>query len=366
MAIATVAALCAAGCFGGGAHRSRQSDPDALVLHAGDMPRGYREGDDTRCGLATSEEDDELASLLAAERPQACIIEIERLWASAAGPRGVTSAAYVFRDEGGAKRGFRDRKLLLQYTASLSARSEQPATLGDEARLVRGRGLNDPAAALIWRNGNVVAALVTEPASVHATRALAQQQQLRIEGKARPPRRVDTVEFALDDPDLKVPVYWLGRSFDPPGRLPELGLGEAFVLASGPGDTMKLDYGGFAGRPSADVTLDLWRPEAWGRFRRTLLGRLVWDSPCATRTSVRLRHGRAEIFEGYGTPRPLRRPCPRRAPDRTIAHVYLPGVVVAVDMPNCYMCAAAPAGRNPYETVAGMTAIARGLSLRSR
>lgn len=330
------------------------------------MSRGYREGDDTRCGFATSEEDDGLTSLFAEERPRACIVEIQRLWASAAGPRGVTSAAYVFRDEGGAKRGFRDRKLLLQYSASLTASSEQPATLGDEARLVRGRGLNDPAAAVIWRSGNVVAALATEPVDVHATIALARRQQRRIEGKARPAHRVDTVQLALDDPDLKVPVYWLGRFFDPPGPLPELGLGEAMLVASGPGDAMMLEYGGRARSRPVDVTLDLWRPEAWRRFRRTLLGRLVWDSPCASRTTVRLRNGHAEIFEGYGTPRPLRQPCPRRAPDRTVAHVYLPGVVVAVDMPYCYMCAAAPARRNPYETLAGMEAIARGLTLRPR
>jgi hypothetical protein len=338
------------------------------VLHAGDMPRGYREGDDTGCGVASSEETDELASLFAEERPQACVIELRRVWATASGPPSVTSAAYVFHDESGAKRGFRLRRLLLEYTGSLSEPSEQPATLGDEARFVRGRGLNHPAAALVWRSGSVVAVLMTEPADVHATRALAQRQERRIEGTARPPRRVDTTELALDDPALTLPVYWLGRSFDPPGPLPELRLADSTLLtsSSGPGDTVKLDYGVVGGSPTAGVTLDLWRPEAWRHFRRTLLGRLVWDSACARKTSVRLRHGHAEIFVGYGTPRPLRPPCPGRRPDRTIAHVYLPGVVVAVDMPNCYMCAAALPGRRPYETVAGMTAIARGLTLRSR
>jgi hypothetical protein len=337
------------------------------VLRAGDMSRGYREGDDTGCGVASSEAGGGLPSLFADERPRACVVELERVWAGAKGPRTVTSAAYVFHDSSGARRSLAARKPLLQYTASLSEPAEQPAALGDEARLVRGRGLNHPAAALVWRSGSVVAVLATEPADVHATRALAKRQQRRIEGTARPPRRVDTVELMLDDPALKLPVYWLGRSFDPPGPLPDLRLADATtLLGNGPGDTVKLDYGVVAGAPSAGVTLDLWRPEAWRRFRRTLLGRLVWDSPCARKTSVRLRHGHGEIFVGYGTPRPLRPPCPGRTPDRTIAHVYLPGVVVAVDMPNCYMCAAASSGRSPYETVAGMTAIARGLTLRPR
>jgi hypothetical protein len=350
--------------MGGGVHHV---DPHAAVLRAGDMPRGYREGDDTGCGVASSEKAGELASLFAEERPHACVVELERVWAGTTGPSTVTSAAYVFHDESGARRGFRARKLLLEYTASLSEPSEQPATLGDEARLVRGRGLNHPAAALVWRSGSVVAVLATEPADVHATRALAKRQQRRIEGTAPPPRRVDTVELALDDPALGLPVYWLGRSFDPPGALPELRLADATLLGpgSGPGDTVKLDYGGVARSRPIGVTLDLWRPGAWRRFRRTLLGRLVWDSACASKTSVRLRHGHAEIFAGYGTPRPLRPPCPERIPDRTLAHVYLPGMVVAVDMPYCYACAA-PARREPYETVAGMTAIARSLTLRPR
>ena len=360
--------MCAAGCLGGGAHGARRIDPHAALLRAGDMPRGYREGDDTGCGVASSEEADELASLFAEERPQACVIELRRVWATASGPPSVTSAAYVFHGVSGAKRGFRARRLLLQYNVGLSEGSEQTARLGSEARLVRGRGLNHPAAALVWRSGSVVAVLMTEPADVHATRALAQRQQRRIEGTARPPRRVDTVTLALDDPSLKLPVYWLGRSFDPPGALPKLRLADATLLtsSSGPGDTVKLDYGVVAGSPTAGVTLDLWRPGAWRRFRRTLLGRLVWDSACASKTSLRLRQGHAEIFQGYGTPRPLRPPCPERSHDRTIAHVYLPGAVVAVDMPYCYMCAAALPRRSPFETVAGMTAIARSLTLRRR
>ena len=112
------------------------------------------------------------------------------------------------------------------------------------------------------------------------------------------------------------------------------------------------------------LTLDLWTPGAWQRFRRTLLGRLVWDSPCARKTVVDLPGGHAEIFAGYGTRRPLERPCPDRPPDRVIAHVYLRGVVVAVDMPYCYACASHIGARSPYETVAGMTAIARGLRVR--
>jgi hypothetical protein len=198
--------------------------------------------------------------------------------------------------------------------------------------------------------------------------ALARLQQRRIAGTlpARPP--TDKVELQLDDPTLTLPVYWLGRSFDPAGALPRLDLVEASVLGTvpgtGPGNAVKLDYSGSAAGHSVGVTIDLWQPDAWQRFRATLLGRLVWDSDCARKTTLRLPDGHADIFEGYGTQRPLEPPCPSRPPDRVLAHVYLHGIVAAVDMPYCFSCAAPPVSGTPYETVPGMTAIAKGLRLR--
>ncbi len=333
------------------------------MLRAGDLPRAYSEGDDTACGIATTEEGPtELEQLFAQDHPRACVIELNRIWSPR---RTVTSAAFVFDDAAAAKRGFQARAVLLPYSASLEAAESQVMSLGDEARLVSGRGLNDPAVAVVWRRDNVVAILAVEPASGSTARRLATEQERRLEGRlaAKPPR--DSVELPLDDPALTLPVYWLGREFDAPG-LPTLRLaGAANVARSGPGNTVKLDYGGVEPNRIVGVTIDLWTPGAWRRFERTLLGRLVWDSPCARKTVVRLPAGHAEIYAGYGTPQPLQRPCPRRAPDRVIAHVYFGGVVAAVDMPYCYACAR-PSTPSPFETVAGMTAIARGLELRRR
>jgi hypothetical protein len=363
------ALLLVAGCGANHAPETRRIDnPEAAVLRAGDLPRGYREGDDTGCGLATTEGDDpELESVFANDRPRVCIIELERVWAGANGPRSVTSAAYVFHDAAAAARGFRTRTPLFAYTASLWPRETRGTGLGDEGQVVRGRGLNNPAVGVVWRTGNVLAMLVVEPADEPAALAFAHLQQRRIAGTSQavaPP--TDTIELELDDPALKLPVYWLGRSFDPAGPLPELDLGAASVLATGPGDSVKLDYGGAASGHAIGITLDVWQPDAWQRFRRTRLGRLVWDSGCARKTTVQLAGGQADIFQGYGTRLPLEPPCPSRPPDRVLAHVYLHGVVVAVDMPYCYSCAGPPVLRNPYETVAGMTAIAKGLRVRPR
>jgi hypothetical protein len=360
--------LLVAGCGRKDQHESRRiDDPEAAVLRAGDLPRGYVEGDDTGCGLATTEGDDpELESLFAKERPRACIVELERVWTGADGPRGVTSAAFVFRDEAAAERGLGAKASLLEYTASLTPGETQEFDLGDEGQLVRGRGLNDPAMGVLWRSGNVLAMLVVEPVDQPAAVSFARLQQRRIAGTLPVRAPKDMVELQLDDPALRMPVYWLGRSFDPGGPLPRLDLAEASVLGTGPGNTVKLDYVGSAGGHSVGVTIDLWRRDAWQRFRTTLLGRLVWDSSCARKTTVRLADGHADIYEGYGTQRPLEPPCPSRAPDRVLAHVYLHGVVAAVDMPYCFACAAPPVSGTPYETVAGMTAIAKGMRLRER
>jgi hypothetical protein len=115
-------------------------------------------------------------------------------------------------------------------------------------------------------------------------------------------------EVALDDPSLAVPVYWR-REFEPPG-LPGLELYEGVHLAGehGPGNEVKLDYQGEGLR--FGVSIDLWQPSTWNRFKATRLGRMVRDSPCARRSDVRLRQGRATIYGGYATSG-----CPDREPD---------------------------------------------------
>ena len=157
-------------------------------------------------------------------------------------------------------------------------------------------------------------------------------------------------------------MYWLGRSFDPPGALPPLELERASIGGAGPGQAVQLSYA-VQGRP-ASVTLDIFTPAVWRRFSRTRLGRLIWDSPCARARVVGLQDGRASIYQGFGAPKPLERPCPKHPPDRVVAHVQYPRVIVVVDMPYCYMCAAPAGRRSPHDTVQGMEALVRGLRLR--
>jgi hypothetical protein len=361
--------LTLAACGGAGDERAqapaRVIDPRQAVLRLSDLPRGYEYGDDTACGGVSATEGDWplLQPLFASEQPRGCIVEFGWVWSTSPEfPHGLTSAVFVFDDAAGARRAFEARDELARFTASLDAVRREDVELGDEAELLRGRGLNDRASAVVWRDGNLVGVLAGEPAD-DAVRELAERQHERIR-RSSPFPALDArdPELQLDDPSLDLPVYWLGRTYEPPGDLPALGLDLAAVGANGPGQSIQLWYGmrGFPGT----VTFDTYRPEDWRRFRRTLLGRLIWDSPCAHKTVVRLPIGRAEIYQGYGAPRPVLRPCPERRADRVLAHVHAGDVVIVVNLPYCYACARPRSPRNPYETVEATERLVRALKLR--
>jgi hypothetical protein len=307
-ALAAAFGLLLCGC-GESASSVRASE---LVLRTADLPKGYQYGDDSACGIAGATEGDwpKLEPLFAAERPDSCAMELEWVWAGRAPySNGLWSAAYLFDSEDAAHRAFEARDELASFTGTLDAKEREPFQLGDEAELLRGRGLNNAASGVVWRDGDIVGVIVVEPAKDDAARELAREQQRRIEHPSPSPPQENDTELQLDDPTVKLPVYWLGRSFDPPGPLPRLELELANVGGNGPGQVIQLWY-------RSGVTLDTYEPETWASFRRTRLGRLIWDSPCARKEVVPVKGGRAEIFMGYGDPNPVHRPCPERPRER--------------------------------------------------
>jgi len=135
------------------------------VLYRTDLPRGYQYGDDSGCGLASASEGDwpKLRPLFAEERPHTCAMQLEWVWRTKPRyPPMITSAAYVFPSESGARRAFAARDELAGFTAALRVRSRTKVELGDEGELLRGRGLNNSASGVVWRHGDVVAALIVE------------------------------------------------------------------------------------------------------------------------------------------------------------------------------------------------------------
>lgn len=364
LALVVVTAGCAGSNRGAksGSHPRSSANPRHYVLQPHDLSRGYEYGDDSVCGYPDASEGDwpKLEPLFASERPNACIMELQWVWGvEPPYARGVTSAAYVFRDADSARRAFEARNELSLFTASLSVKETKSVGLGDEAKQLHGQGLNNPASGIVWRYGNVVALVIVEPTKDKAARELAKKQQARLERPSTsvPQQPENDPELRLDDPGLKLPVYWFGRSYDPPGNLPPLRLRYSTVGGAGPGQSIQLWYNGDNG-----VSLDTWRLDAWDKFRRTRLGRLIWDSPCARKTVVDVEGGRAEIFEGYAAPYPVKRPCPKQPPNQLIAHIYYDKVVVAVNMPHCYECFESSTG--PYETLAAMKTLVRSLHPR--
>ena len=355
-----------------------------LVLRLPDVGNGYRIDSDSGCGrIGVEDAPQHVRQLILTYWPTGCEMIFNRWWLDSGGPpkgaRQIQSGAFVFPSVASATEAMGmaadlARHVLGDY-GGFTPHAE-PFALGDETKLFAvGRDFT-----IAWRRGAVLALLHVDGRSPALARqaalSLARVQQSRIERPTPvPPGANDDLEVALEDPRLSVPVYWLGRRFDPE-RLPALRL-ESAEGNYGPEECLwmaaSIDY---VGR-RAGVVLELWKPKRWARFKRTRLCRAnSWSSPCARKKVVSLRRGRAELFAGYAPrDRTAARPvpltpsaharaaasCPKRPRDDFVAHVYLPRVVVTVNMAACRRCDT-ESGR--YESFKALTAVVRGLRLR--
>jgi len=360
-------------------------DPAQLVLRVSDLPAGYQVGDDSGCGaLGVEGASASQRDLALTQQPDGCTMQFEQLYPEAdatADPPLVESIAFVFPTSESAESGFAIVDELIEYSVgeengSLREIGAPESPLGDETLLFQtsdatvGGKPRQPGAAAAWRSGAVVAALyvggLAGSAAEDAALALAVQQQRRIEAPTPvEPGDEDDREVALDNPNLGIDVYWLGREFDPKGDLPELTLYKGYgpiEPGGGPGYRVEVEYDVNELGPGVD--LGIWERAAWDRFVETDLGRLVWASPCAEKTPVALADGRADIYAGFGRRVPTT-PCPDQPFDRFLAHAYIGDVVVTANIPVCLSCAPEPTGNgNPYNSRDGMLAVVRGLRLR--
>jgi hypothetical protein len=341
------------------------------VLRLPDVGQGYVIGDDSGCGgLGTENAPSSVAQIAVTYYPvYICSMEFERLWRApkrtpTRGALYVSSTAFVFATDEGARAAFGIGKDLLAYelgieAKDLAARSERPA-LGDEASIffiahAFAPGRTDrPGLAVLWRRRGVLGALyvfgLREDRARQVTLTLARRQQERIEKPTPlPPKANDDREVRLDNPRLGIKIYWLGLRFAPGHRLPPVGLADVEGPLRDPDDvgyraTMTYE----AERDG--IVLDLWKPRRWASYRRSRFGRGFWDKPCARRRTVWLPRGHAELFKS----------CAGKRRARFVAHVYLPGAVVDAG-PYCVRCAA---GSGRYGSFKGLSAVARGLRLR--
>lgn len=351
--------------------------PERLTLRLADAGPGYVLSSDSECGLGIGspvEGEPSPLALLAFRHPHTgCLADMYELWAPPGSPErplNIGSAVFAFRDEDGPTAAIRHPRELAEYVFGLSggfASIPLLAPLGDAAVAYRVDDafvlsqLHRPAVVVIWRSGTTLALVMTGglrgAAVERETERLAAVQQQRIEHPTPLTRaETDDVEVPLDDPQLDPPAMWLGRDFDPAGKLPGLTLTNAGGSPPILGD-LRLDYG--PREPFRTVSLYVSHRSAWRRHARTRFGRLGWAEPCVRATRVRVEGGVAVIYAGH-----VRRQ--RRCgspPDRFLAHVFLRDVTVSVNPVECLSPFCREWG-GPYDSAAGMRAIVRALRPR--
>jgi hypothetical protein len=322
--LALLLALLAAGC--GGSYVGDEpdlSEPEAMMLRLSDLPPGFRHGDERGCSdrATTDGHDPELDEFLLETRPRWCVGDFSREWGGP--PRSLESSLFLFDSDKDAKRAWPLRKRLFDNFGRIFMTTERAR--GDVVPF-DSDGLQQFGAGEAWRDGRVVVAVYEEGLSGEDGRAfasdLAAKQRHRIDSPSDPAEE-DVREIALDDPTISIPVYWLGREFEPEG-LGKLELSQGDHLrGEEAGNQVEIDYEG----EGSSVTLDLWKPEAWRSSR------------CARRTELEVDGGRAEIHAGC-------------RPNRWRAYVRYDEVVVAVR------------ASGPYDSRDGMEAVVRGLRRR--
>lgn len=371
------------------------TDALELILRLGDLPLGYEVSDGTpeasiggvRCErVDPANTQAKLDDFLTRNEPAGCLALYQRTYRVAGSgpePLVVGTGAMRLASPEAAAAGLAVAPLLLSHALDdeLPEEIAPAATVGDGTRLFHWRhgGLfsegEETVTFLVWRSGPVDAAIFvtggTPAADDRAAVALAQRQQARIE---RPTpvtyADFDDREVALENPGLKVPVYWLGKRFDPGRSLHALHLEETWSETSRSARAPRagLIYTDRFGLDNAEaVQLTLYTHQQWRRLRREraeLPGSLL----CGSSHSVKVPRGRAVVLNGY-EPRRLvggqGLPCRKGRPKLFVARVFLPDViVVAQTMEYCSGCAGIGNGR--YDSLRGMAAIARGLVQRER
>jgi hypothetical protein len=245
------------------------------------------------------------------------------------------------------------------------AAAGQTAAIGEEARLFHtdrarfGRLSGLLGSLLLWRQGAVVGGVFAVSMKATVSDAAAAEYAARQQAYVTAPRpylvsEAEDSTTYLDNPNLKVPLYWLGPSFEPKG-LPSSyflsALGSEELTLRIPGRELSVAY-------SDGPYLDTWTPSGWAKFTKTALGRRQWSWHCTRSESIKLPQGHATIYASY---RKDEATCPSSPPRHFSAHVFLPGAVIAIGEPfNRY---SQGYGSGAYESSAGLKAIARSLRL---
>jgi hypothetical protein len=344
---------------------------EETVLRLRDLPPGYEVTDESRCrpfapGKGTPAY---YASWLLEHRPEGCSFGYERLFrvpGLGPAPSLVVAETINTPSEEAAIEGLEIfLRLVAEETRWESGGTVAITPAGPPATLFHFqrefRGGSKPASLLLWRHGKLIAAMeaagTNPPGNDQAALHYAQAQQRRLEAPSPyTEAERDDVEVRLDDPGLKLPVYWLGRTFAPGGALPPIRLRRVVLPEEKglPGVKLILGYDGF--------NLETWTRQSWKRFQGSFFGKLN-RPPCTRTTSFEWGQGRALISAGYRR-RTFEGGCPKFPPTRYWAAARVGGVVIGVNQTTCRCLSP---GFGPYSSsLRGMKTLLRGLTLRPK
>lgn len=373
-------------------HRSRAVDQTRLVLRLTDLPRGYLnfelqedQGNRVHCANLTDPRDTppKMGRFVGRFHPRGCVALYTRLYSppgEAPGPDMVGTGVLAGGSAEAARAAWAVAPEMLGrvfhkpvHEVTTSEKVGAATRLFHLAKVPRLFGQTARKASfLVWRSGDVVAAVMalgpSFTAEDSAAAALARRQQSRI----RTPTRYTTAErfdgeVPLDAPELQLPVYWLGRAFAPGGGLPsdhlfssyyadkpipEAKVEGPFALEEGPVAALHVSY--------ERIWLATWSRADWPIYADSRTGQAITTWHCTQTRTVPVAGGTATIFGGYA--KDLAN-CPAKAPQAFTAWVEVGGIELVVDAPFCATCIETG---NPYGSFAGMEAIVRALVLRPR
>lgn len=384
-AIALLASIAAMIVLAGAAAepRSPEDPAERLVLRLPDLPHGYfpygPEGSDFEfiCEpLHPSEPQPALAKFIRRYSPRGCMgiyFRLYRVPGLVSHTEAVGTATLDAGSTQAAEAGLAVAPEVLNYftEGEIAGEIAPTAAVGDATRLFH--WLRMPSffyahrtlagSFLVWRSGVVLGVVLASAGSSETSDRIAEELALRQQAHIEDPTPYtraerDTSELGLDDPALKLPVYWLGRSFRPGHGLPVARLesgGRARYYGGGlAAMKVKLQY-------SKGLSLSSWTKRGWRRFLAAPDGREIFGERCLASTDVAIAGGRATIYTGHVDGF---RPCVAGSPRRFFAVVHVGGIVVGVHISICRDCPKPT--RGSYNSLAGMKAAVRSLQFRPK
>jgi hypothetical protein len=330
-----------------------------MLLRLHELRGGYTVGDEFGCaGLSPEGAKPRLATFLEHHLVGACEAEYDRRYAlpgkgpdpplvvsvvlDLGSPATARSAAAVLPE------------LVGRWTGNIVPKEGRSAvSIGAETRLFHGKanvlGHGRPGSILTWRQGRLIGMTLVAGEAGHADDQIAAdlarlQRSHMKKPTPYPARERDDVTVPLENPAITLPIYWLGRSFDPGTGDKPLPLTSAFgPLLEGEapeGTKLELWY------EQGDLHLGTWTPESWGTYTAGKLGHELLAWHCTKKTDLQVPEGTAAIYSGY---KKNYGACPSEPPNVFAAVVERGGVVIGMGLPACYTCLGAGPSRAELE-----------------